>query len=74
MTPNGGSAVAPVLEQIWDQSRFPTLSSPELAGAWEYSDDQGRYFVAEAIESFEFGLARVLDGIEAYIASAQQRL
>jgi hypothetical protein len=55
------------VESIWDISRFPTLSSPEMAHAWDQPDGRG-YFLAEAVASFEFGLARVLDGIESFIA------
>lgn len=62
------AGVGPVLESIWDPSRFPTLSSPEMAHAWDQPDGGREYFLAEAVASFEFGLARVLDGIEAFIA------
>ena len=61
------AGVAPVLESVWDPSRFPTLTSPEMAHAWDQPDVEHDYFLAEALASFEFGLARVLDGIEAYI-------
>lgn len=61
------AGVGTVLETIWDPIRFPTLSSPEMAQAWEQSTEEDGYFVAEAVASFEFGLARVLDGIEALI-------
>jgi AcrR family transcriptional regulator len=60
--------VGPVLEAIWDPVRFPTLSSPAMAHAWD-QPNTGGYFLAEAVASFEFGLARVLDGIETFIAS-----
>ncbi|MBA3360243.1 MAG: TetR/AcrR family transcriptional regulator [Acidimicrobiia bacterium] len=60
-------AVSPILEEIWDPDRFPTLSSREMEGAWDESAEDERYFLAGAISSFEFGLARVLDGIEAFI-------
>lgn len=63
--------VGPVLESIWDPDRFPTLSSPEMAHAWDQPDAEGSYFLAEALASFEFGLARVLDGIEAFITGRE---
>ncbi len=61
------AGVAPVLEAIWDPTRFPTLTSPEMAHAWDQPNVEHDYFLAEALASFEFGLARVLDGIEAYV-------
>jgi AcrR family transcriptional regulator len=63
------ASVGSVLEAIWDPERFPTLSSPEMAHAWDQQDDGKGYFLTEALSSFEFGLARVLDGIDAFIAS-----
>ena len=64
--------VGPVLEAIWDPVRFPTLSSPAMAHAWDQPDAETSYFLAGAVASFEFGLARVLDGIEAFIASRER--
>lgn len=66
------AGVSPILDAIWDPSRFPTLSSPEMAHAWDQPDAEDGYFLAEAVASFEFGLARVLDGIEAFIAGRKQ--
>jgi AcrR family transcriptional regulator len=60
--------VGPVLQAIWDPVRFPTLSSPEMAHAWDQPDTESSYFLAAAVASFEFGLARVLDGIEVFIS------
>jgi AcrR family transcriptional regulator len=59
--------VDPVLEAVWDPARFPTLSRPEMATAWAQPDDERGFFFAEAVSAFEFGLARVLDGIEAFV-------
>jgi AcrR family transcriptional regulator len=59
--------VSPVLEEIWDPRRFPTLSSPQMAQAWDQAVEGEDYFLAGIVNSFEFGLARVLDGIEAFI-------
>ena len=63
------AGVGPVMEDIWDPDRFPTLSSPEMAHAWDQAFERKDDFLAEALSSFEFGLARVLDGIEAFIQS-----
>jgi len=65
--------VSPILEQVWDPGRFPTLSSPEMQGAWDQPGNDERHFLVEAISSFEFGLARVLDGIEAFINYKQRQ-
>ena len=61
------AGVGPVLDAVWDPARFPTLSSPEMAQAWAQPDDERGYFYAEAVTAFEFDLARVLDGIEAFV-------
>jgi AcrR family transcriptional regulator len=61
------SQVDPELQAIWDPVRFPLLSSAEMAHAWDQPDAERGYFLAEAVASFEFGLARVLDGIEAFV-------
>jgi hypothetical protein len=66
-------AVSPILEQVWDSERFPTLSSSELQGAWDQPEDDDRYFLVEALSSFEFGLSRVLDGIESFLESQNPR-
>lgn len=63
------AGVAPVLETIWDPARFPILTSPEMAHAWDQPDVDHDYFLAEALASFEFGLARMLEGIEAFVDS-----
>jgi len=65
------AGVGPVLESIWDPDRFPTLSSAEMAHAWDKPDAEGGYFLAEAVASFEFGLSRVLDGVEVFIAGRE---
>jgi hypothetical protein len=62
-------AVAPVLDQVWDAARFPTLSGPDMASAWEQPAEEGTagYFLTEAVISFEFGLERLLDGVAAFV-------
>jgi AcrR family transcriptional regulator len=62
-------AVSPILEEVWDESRYPILSSSEMSDAWDQTDKDSPYFLAEAVSSFEFGLARVLDGIEVFVDS-----
>jgi AcrR family transcriptional regulator len=60
-------ARAPLLEAVLDPQRFPTLCSPELAGAFDAPTGEGGYYLAHAREAFEFGLQRLLEGIEALV-------
>ena len=71
------NARAPLLEQIqadlWDE-RYPTLKRMSEEHAFDQldrPDDTTPYLVQDALDVFEFGLQRILDGIEAYIASRQ---
>jgi AcrR family transcriptional regulator len=59
------SVHAPLLEKVFDHSRYPIAARVgAVAGAtYEAAYDPDR--------AFEFGLQRVLDGIEAFIRSAQ---
>ena len=53
---------APVLEQIMDPSRYPISGRVGTAAGEEYGA------AADPARAFEFGLARLIDGIEAYVA------
>lgn len=66
---------APLLEEMADdawETRFPIAT--RLANEHVFDqpdrapDDATPYLVREAIDAFEFGLLRVLDGLEAFIA------
>jgi AcrR family transcriptional regulator len=57
----------PVLDQYFDADRYPTLTSVALTGAFLPSGDGADYYLEHALAGFEFGLARVLDGIDAFI-------
>ena len=46
---------------------FSTLVALDAAGAFDHPDSGTDYMVQRAIDEFEFGLAWVLDGIEAFI-------
>jgi hypothetical protein len=46
----------------------PTVAAVAEAGAFEQPAGDAAYTVAQAQESFEFGLARVLDGVAAFVA------
>lgn len=55
-----------VLEEVWDAERWPVatrISSEGFDG-----EGPGSYLENEALADFEFGLQRVLDGIEALVA------
>jgi AcrR family transcriptional regulator len=61
------AAREPLFEKYYDPSRYPTLSGVAAEGAFEQPTGGADYNVARAREAFEFGLPRVLDGIEAFI-------
>jgi AcrR family transcriptional regulator len=56
----------PLFDKYFDPDRFPTVTRVGAQGAFEPPGD-GQYTVAWARESFEFGLRRLLDGIENFI-------
>lgn len=58
------SALGPLMAQYIDQDRYPTLASIS-AEAWAFEEAEGG--------GFEFGLRRVLDGIETYVESRSSR-
>ena len=55
---------APILEQIMEPERYPVSGRVGQAAGEEYGAP------ADPQRAFEFGLARVIDGIEAYVKSA----
>lgn len=59
----------PLFDKYFDPDRFPTVTRISAAGAFEPPATEGGYTVAWARESFEFGLRRLLDGIEAFVAA-----
>ena len=63
-------ARAPVLDEYFDPSRYPTVASVDLEGGFDPAIDGVEYHQQLALESFEFGLQRVLDGIAVFV---QQR-
>jgi len=60
-----------ILDEVWDPERWPLITAVQDAGAFEdlVVTEEEPYLVAEARADFEFGLARVLDGIGAFIAA-----
>ncbi len=61
------AAREPVLDKYFDPARYPTLSRVDLEGGFDPVGSGSEYHVQLALESFEFGLQRVLDGIESFI-------
>jgi AcrR family transcriptional regulator len=57
----------PLFDKYFDPARYPTVTRVAQSGAFEPPATDEQYTVAVARESFEFGLLRVLDGIEAFI-------
>jgi AcrR family transcriptional regulator len=50
-------------------ARYPHLAVAEQEGAFEVDHEPEQYLETEARQGFEFGLERLLDGIEAYLPS-----
>jgi AcrR family transcriptional regulator len=57
----------PLFDQFFDRSRYPTLTGLEREGAFSPSEGDLDYNLQNAVDSFEFGLRRVLDGIESFV-------
>ena len=63
------AAREPLFDRYFDPARYPTVTRVAASGAFERPTGGAEYTVARARESFEFGLPRVLDGIEAFISA-----
>jgi AcrR family transcriptional regulator len=61
------AAREPILAGYYDAARYPTLTDVEASGAFEPAEGGLEYNLQHAVDSFEFGLERVLDGIEAFV-------
>jgi hypothetical protein len=49
-------------------ARFPRLAAANAEGAFDFAHEPEQYLEQEARNGFEFGLERLLDGIEAYLS------
>ena len=58
---------APILEEVLDPERFPTLMRLSGGGGFSVPDDTEDYNVRFVLDDFEFGLQRLLDGFEAHV-------
>ena len=73
--------VEPLLSELTGDvdwlTRFPTLTRLEAEGTFQQldraPDDPTPYLERDALDTFEFGLARLLDGIETLIADRPSR-
>jgi AcrR family transcriptional regulator len=61
------AAREPLFDRYFDPSRYPTVTRVAEEGAFEQPAGDAAYTVVQAQQSFEFGLARVLDGIAAFV-------
>jgi AcrR family transcriptional regulator len=61
----------PILDRYFDASRYPTLAALDREGAFDPREGGLDYNVQNAVDSFEFGLPRVLDGVEAFVRRRQ---
>jgi AcrR family transcriptional regulator len=59
----------PLFDKYFNPARYPTVTRVASTGAFEPPAGDQAYTVAVARRSFEFGLLRVLDGIEAFVAA-----
>lgn len=69
------NARSPLLQELagddWAE-RYPTITKLDAEHAFDQldrPDEVTPYMVQDALDTFEFGLQRLLDGLEAYIAS-----
>ncbi len=65
------TARAPLLDERIAAGSFPTLVALDGAGAFDSPDSGNGYMVQRAIDEFEFGLQRTLDGIAVLVDRAQ---
>lgn len=58
--------VGPTFAEVFDAERFPRLADESMADAWQDPDTDGQD-ASQATRPLEFGLARMLDGIESWV-------
>lgn len=57
----------PILAEMLDAERFPTLTRLGAEGGFDVPDDTPNYHLRFTLDDFEFGLQRLLDGVEAFV-------
>jgi len=61
------AAREPILDEYFDASRYPTVTEVQLSGGFDPPENSAEYNLQHALDTFEFGLQRVLDGVDAFI-------
>lgn len=67
------AAREPLLDQYFDADRYPTVKAIDQEGAFDPPEDSAEYNLQHALDTFEFGLLRVLDGIDAFVRARAAR-
>lgn len=62
----------PVLDEVMSAERFPSLTRLGQEGGFDVPPDAPDYIVTFALDDFEFGLQRLLDGVEAHVARVRR--
>lgn len=60
-----------ILSEVMTAERFPTLGRLDAEGAFAVPPDTENYNLRFIVDDFEFGLQRLLDGIEAHVRAAR---
>jgi AcrR family transcriptional regulator len=58
---------APLFDKYFDPAAYPTISRVYQSGAFDAPESGEDYTLHRALMEFEFGLQRVLDGVEAFV-------
>ena len=61
----------PLLAKYFDAGRYPTSVAVYTMGGFEQSSNDHEYLTQNAMDDFEFGLQRVLDGIATFVQRRQ---
>ena len=64
---SGGPSATRYLNEVMTPERFPTLTRLGADGGFDVPPDTENYNVRFILDDFEFGLQRLLDGIEGYM-------
>jgi AcrR family transcriptional regulator len=64
---------APLMDEVYDWSRYPTVVAVSEAGGFDAPVGATSYLMQFLVDDFEFGLQRLLDGIEALVAARRAR-
>jgi AcrR family transcriptional regulator len=63
----------PMLDEALSQQPYPALTALAAAGGFDVPPDTENYNVQFIVDDFEFGLHRLLDGIEQYVDASARR-